>query len=201
MGEEQRKRERYRERKRLADPEFRRKRAVAAQARNASRKHELAWYRARYEAEYRNTFLHPVSGSARNCAPCVWSALTGWSSDSWPDKPMTDGEEHAALERLRFEHGAPWYVDTLPDRLVGVGLADFREPGRWTLTVTWDDDDEHHVVAVAVHGADCVLADNHVRHPQPLAAVLVQHEPYRSAVVASGSRLVPDEPLNWRPHD
>ena len=151
-------------------------------------------YREQYGDEYRNTLLHPVTGSRRYCAPCAWSALTGVSSNTWPDKPMTDNEEHFALERLRFEHGAPFYIDELPGRLVGIGLRDFREPGRWGLTVKWDDDEEPHAVAVAVHGTECVLADNHIRHPQPLA-VVEQHDPYRSAVVAGGFRLVPDEAL------
>ena len=108
---------------------------------------------------------------------------------------MTDYDEYGELEKLRFEHGAPWYVDELPDRLVGVALRDFREPGRWALTLTWGGDDDHHAVAVAVYGTDRVVADNQIRHPQPLAAVLDQHEPYRSAIVADGFRLVPDEPL------
>ena len=180
---------------RVADPERVKRRYALKRQRDRQRDRELAWYRERHGDEYRTTFLHPVSGSARYCAPCAWSALTGLSSDTWADKPMTDGDEHAALDRIRFEHGAPWYVDDLPDHLVDVGLDDFREPGRWALTVKWDHDDEPHAIAVAVHGADRMLADNHVRYPQPLAAVLDQHEPYRSAIVAGGFRLVPDDPL------
>ena len=146
-----------------------------------------------------NTLLHRVTGNARNCAPCAWSALTGLSSDTWPDKPITDYEEWAALDRLRFKHGAPWYVDELPDHLAGGGLDAFSEPGRWALTLEWDSDEETHAVAVAVQGSERVLADNHIRDPLPLATVMEQHEAYRTAVVVSGFQLVPDTPLTpWR---
>ena len=139
--------------------------------------------------------LHRVTGSNTHCAPCAWSALTGWSSDAWPDKPMTDGEEHHALDKLRFEHGAPFYVDDMPARLVGVRLDAFREPGRWALTVEFDGDDEPHAVAVAVDGSARILADNHIREPLPVETVMDRHEVYRTATVRSGYQLVPDEPL------
>ena len=142
-----------------------------------------------------NALLHPVSGNNSFCAPCAWSALTGWSSDTWPDKPMTDGEEHHVLDKLRFEHGAPFYVDDMPDRLAGVGLGAFREPGRWALTVEWDGDDERHAVAVVVDGAERVLADNHIREPLPVDTVLERRAVYRTARVVSGYQLVPDAPL------
>jgi len=154
------------------------------------------------QPERNAAFLEAVTGEARYCAPCAWSALTGLPSTTWPDRPMTDFDEYAVLERLRFKHGFPWYVDDLPDRLVGVALRDFHEPGRWALTVRWDDDEEQHAVAVAVHrlaghGTHRVLADNHVRIPATFEAVLAQHEPYRTAVVAGGFRLVPDEPMRF----
>ena len=140
--------------------------------------------------------LHQVTGSNTHCAPCAWSALTGLSSDLWADKPMNDYDEHHALDKLRFEHGAPFYVDKMPDRLVGVALAAFREPGRWALTVEWDGDDELHAVAVAVDGSTRVFADNHVREPLPVETVIERDEVYRTAVVVSGFQLVPDVPLN-----
>ena len=142
--------------------------------------------------------LHLVTGTAENCAPCAWSALTGLSSNTWPDKPMTDNDEFAVLEKQRFENGAPWYVVGLPDHLAGGGLGTFREQGRWALTVAWDGDDERHAVAVAVFGSECVLADNHIRDPLPVAAVIEKHEKYRTAKVVSGFQLVPDTAVKFR---
>ena len=138
--------------------------------------------------------LHRVTGAAHYCAPCSWSALTGLSSDTWPDVPMTDFDEWGKLDQLRFEHGAPFYVDELPDRLVGVRLADFRESGRWALTVAWEGDDEHHAIAVGSDGDTRVLADNCIRNPLSIETVLERHEVYRTAVVVAGFQLVPDEP-------
>ena len=71
--------------------------------------------------------LHSVTGNARLCAPWAWSALTGYSSNTWPDKTMGEWDDYGALEKLRFEHAEPFYVDTLPDHLVGVSLREFCE--------------------------------------------------------------------------
>ena len=55
---------------------------------------------------------------------------------------MHDHVEWGVLEKLRFEHAEPFYVDTLPDHLVGVSFREFCEGGRWVLTLVWDGDDE-----------------------------------------------------------
>ena len=136
--------------------------------------------------------LHPVTGSAQFCAPCAWSALTGLSSNTWVDEPKTDAVEYYEFERQRFESGAPWYVDQLPDSLKGVALAAFHEPGRWALTLEWDGDDEPHAVAVGIQETERVLADNLIRNPMPLETVMEQHEIYRTAVIVGGIQLVPD---------
>ena len=98
------------------------------------------------------SLLHKVTGDAKFCAPCAWSALTGLSNETWVDEAKTDAAEYYEFERQRFENGAPWYVDPLPDRLIGVALTAFREPGRWALTLRWDGDDETHAVAVGIQG-------------------------------------------------
>lgn len=139
--------------------------------------------------------LYTVTGSAKFCAPCAWSALTGWSSDTWRDDPMTDNAEHYALDKLRWDNELPWYLDEMPDRLVGLGLDAFREPGRWALTVEWDGDDDRHAVAVAVDGSTRVFADNHIREPLPVETLLERHEVYRTAVIVFGLQLVPSPPL------
>ena len=138
------------------------------------------------------SLLHQVTGGAKFCAPCAWSALTGLSSETWVDEPKTDAEEYSEFDRQRFDNLAPWYVDPLPDRLIGVALTAFREPGRWALTLQWDDDHENHAVAVGIQDTVRVLADNHIRTPTPLDTVMEQHEAYRTAVVVGGIQLVPD---------
>ncbi|MCY3761896.1 MAG: hypothetical protein OXH50_11655 [Gemmatimonadetes bacterium] len=138
--------------------------------------------------------LYKVTGNAEYCAPCAWSALSGMSSDTWADKPMMDFEEHSALDVLRFKHGAPWYVDDLPEHLIGIFLEAFEEQGRWALTV--ESDGEHHAIAVACDGSNREIADNRFRDPLPLETVIEQHEEYRTAVIKSGFQLVEDEPLS-----
>ena len=135
--------------------------------------------------------LHPVTGSAKFCAPCAWSALTGMSSDTWVDEPKTDAAEYYEFERQRFVCGAPWYVDPLGENLIGVLLAEFREPGRWALTLGWEDDDNH-AVAVVIQDGRRVFADNNIRSPIALETVLAQHQIYRTAVIVGGVQLVPD---------
>lgn len=110
---------------------------------------------------------------------------------------MEDGEEYGALDCLRWEQRAPFYLDHMPDRLAGVCLQVFDEPGRWALTIEWDRDEEAHAVAVAVAGADRVLADNHVREPLPVETVLEQHPVYGRATVRGGLQLVPCKPLTF----
>ena len=141
-------------------------------------------------------FLHRVTGSAEYCGPCALSALTGWPSETWPDKPMGEWEGALYLERARLEQEAPWYVDSLRNHLAGVGLAEFCQPGRWALTVKLGNG-EAHTVAVAVQGKERVLADNNIREPLPLATVLDRHEFYRDAVVVCGFQLVPDTPIRF----
>lgn len=141
--------------------------------------------------------LHSVTGNAKLCAPCSWSALTGLSSDTWPDKPMNDYEEWGELEKLRFEHAAPFYVEKFSNHLFGSSLREFCEEGRWALTLKWDGDEEEHAVAAGVRGSERLLADNHIRDPLPLETVIEQHDLYRTAVVVFGLQLVPDTPLIW----
>ncbi len=136
--------------------------------------------------------LHPVTGDAKFCAPCAWSALTGLSSNSWIDGPKTDAAEYHEFERQRFESGAPFYVEFLPERWESVALSAFDQPGRWALTVAWEGDDETHAVAVGIEGAERVLVDNHIRAPMALDKLMEQRPIYRTAVILSGLQLVPD---------
>ncbi len=148
--------------------------------------------------------LHEVTGSARLCGPCAWSALTGMSSDSWPDAPTRVDAPAYEFDRLRFKAGAPWYVDPLPKELIGTPLSTFREPGRWSLCIESDDYGTH-AVALGVRGTERVIADNHIRTPMALESAMNRqvHTPesacyqevYRTAVVVSGIRLVPDQPV------
>ena len=136
--------------------------------------------------------LHKVTGNAEYCAPCAWSALTGMSTESWVDEPTTEAAEYHEFERQRFENSAPWYLDPLPDELLPIALAEFREEGRWALTLLlWDR--EKHAVALGVEGTERIIADNHIRNPMPLEAAMEQHEDYSTAVVVGGFRLVPDD--------
>jgi hypothetical protein len=44
--------------------------------------------------------LHAVTGANAFCAPCTWSALTGWSSQTWPEKPMFNADRLYRADEL-----------------------------------------------------------------------------------------------------
>ena len=158
--------------------------------------------------------LNFVTGDAKLCGPCALSAVTGLPSNTWPDEAMTAEEIWGHLEKQRFEHGAPFYVEPLPVDSFAIGRVfwAFCHPalnpderpvpnpeGRWILVVDPRDgsDEGLHSVAVGVRrwGESWrrVMADNAHREPVPLGKI--KWGVYRRAIVVAGLHLV-DDP-NW----
>ena len=139
--------------------------------------------------------LYAVTGGNMFCGPCTLSALTGLSSDRWPGELLPAGKMATELERLAWDHAAPFYASDESERLAGLTLAEFREPGRWAVALAWDDADEGHAVAVAIHGGRRQFADQDYRVPARLVDVLAREADYRTATIATACRVVPAEPL------
>lgn len=163
--------------------------------------------------------LNFVTGDAKLCGPCALSAVTGLPSNTWPDEAMTAEEIWGHLEKQRFEHGAPFYVEPLPVDSFAIGRVfwAFCHPalnpderplpnpeGRWILAVDPRDgsDEDLHSVAVGVRrwGESWrrVMADNAHREPVPLGKC--RWGVYRRAIVVAGLHLVddPDWPAQRR---
>ena len=144
------------------------------------------------------SLLHAVKGRAEACAPCVLSAVTGRSSEDWPDIGVSDGCMEKALIEAGFRP-VPLSETSLP---LWKPLSEFCHPlrsrmplaeltGLWVLLLRWREAGPDHVAAVEVCGrTKCKrrFVDNNYRRPTALSRV-VRSKHFSSAFVGHGWRL------------
>ncbi len=106
--------------------------------------------------------LHPVTGKAKLCGPCALSALTGLSSETWPDGDIDKRAMPEELDKVGFnaELGG-WFRKP---------LSEFRRPGVWVLVLCYPHPESEwlsnlHVIAYARRRGEIQIADNTLRAP------------------------------------
>ena len=146
--------------------------------------------------------LHQITGDAEFCVPCALSALTGLSSDTWPDEGM---EKELEIEKylmanFRIEDGIRPLsrLELISPELSRVMLGDFpdsdlviKKHGTWLLVINYLNEKKEtilHAVAVSIRPHDDkskverFLADN--GHKTPISfSELPEH--YLQALVSN----------------
>ena len=119
------------------------------------------------KAKWHKSGLHSVTGNAKHCGPCALSAVTGESSDKWPDANINLDQIEAALMDAglavcRYKLPSGWLRDLSPD--VGVRIISVGNP------ILAQIKGEAHVVAVGMKRDTsgvmrACIVDNNYRDP------------------------------------
>ena len=132
--------------------------------------------------------LHSVTGNATFCGPCALSALTGLSSDTWPDEHIQWLPWAECLKRVaRVER----QLLCLPAEYT-FNLSDFCWPGLWGLCVNTTDETNPHVLACSYSDAPwprTLLVDNQFRKPRSKTHCFRVDPLYRRFVVYGAVEL------------
>ena len=153
--------------------------------------------------------LHPVTGSAKFCGPCALSAVTGLSSDTWPDEGTStdDLERHLgaagfSTERLpRYSPALALLIDYFCHprwaKSFRTWLPVPHPEGVWVISVQDgsdpDPDKPSHAIAFEYtpgNNADGRrVADCGNREPRAFSA-LAQRKPWRNYYVVDGIHVL-----------
>ena len=135
--------------------------------------------------------LQPVTGNAQFCGPCALSAVTGKSSEAWPDGDMTPSALQEALDAAGIEYsdlavvqhhekalhiGDSFVKNSLVQNFCSTSEAwtddwNVIDPvGLWLLLV--DLPNAYHWIAVGInYEKERRLADNEHRKPRTFAEI------------------------------